>query len=711
VAAPDIPPETASSPARSRGGSGPRPQGALRVLVVEDNAGDRWYFSELLRSRGFAVESCEDAETAWEAFEEEPSPLVLLDLMLPGMDGEELCRRIRAHPRVGQPFILAVTGLTDPEVLDRILAAGANDFIKKPVDPHLLDVRLIIAERWVAEQLARRATQEELAAKTQDLQALFRNLPDVFFSVDLAQGRLTQVSPAARSILGRSPEELMGQPELWRELLFPDDGSDGSWAAIRDGSVTGHDVREWSLVDRDGTERHLRTNLWVGHGADGEPARVDGVVTDITHQKRITDQLTRRNQELAALNRMAEGSLSAESSSEALEALLAEVARTLRLPIAAIEHLDAEAGCLVLAAGHGLPLVEGEEAETPLHRSLAGRAVSEGEPVVETDPRAIEDEGPSYLRKEALGFLGAFPLLVGNRPRGVLVLASPESLKLEPHRHALATSLANAMAFHVERLEAEDALRENEARYRTLVAQLQQANAELESFAYSISHDLRAPLRTMQGFAHALIQEYGEELNEQARDYARRIIASGQQSEELIGDLLAYSRLSFEKLELKPVELDGVVETALDQVRADIEEASANVEVVGPLPRVQGSRTILVQVLSNLLANAVKFVPETRKPEVTIRAEDVDDEVRIWVEDNGVGVPPEQRERIFRVFERLADSGNHPGTGIGLAIVRRGVQRVGGTCGVENLPDRGAAFWIQIPRERRAGWRPWSRRT
>jgi PAS domain S-box-containing protein len=690
----------------------PRPRGDLRILVVEDNAGDRWYFSELLRSRSFTVVSCPDAETGWEVFQDQPTPVVLLDLVLPGMDGIELCRRIRAHPDGRDAVVLAVTGHTDPRVLDRILAAGANDFIQKPVDPHLLDIRLVIAERWIDQQRERQAAQRDLAEKTEELETLFRNLPDVFFSADVREERLIQVSPAARGILGHAPRELMEDPELWKEVLFPDgeDGQHDTWEAVRSGALGGPVVREYEIRDPGGSLRRLRSNLWVGRDPEGHPSRVDGVVTDITHQKRVNDQLAHRNRELAALNRIAEISLTASSSEEGLEGILREVTGVLELPLGAIEHLDRANDCLVVAATRGHPLPQGAEAETPLHRTLGGRAIAEGHPVLETDARVIREEGPRYLEDEDLGFVAAYPLLVGDDARGVLVLASRDPVRMDDHRHALAMNLANSVAAHVERLETEDALRENEARYRLLVGQLQQANKELESFAYSISHDLRAPLRTMQGFAHALIQNFGEELGEEARDYARRIIASGKHSEELISDLLAYSRLSFEKLEMKSVELDAVVATALDQVQADMEESKANVEVDEALPTVLGSRTILVQVFTNLLSNAIKFVPESRKPEVRIRAEEEDADVRVWVEDNGVGIPDDQRERIFRVFERLVDSGGRPGTGIGLAIVRRGVQRMGGSCGVERLPDRGSAFWIRIPRERRQRWRPWSRR-
>ncbi len=379
------------------------------MLLVEDNAGERWMLSEILRARGHTVTACEDAEAAWDAFRREPAALVLLDLRLPGMDGLELCRLLRGHPSGASTVILVVTGKEDPGVLEEALDAGADDYVSKPVDVGLLHVRLSVAERQVA---------------------------------------------------------------------------------------------------------------------------------------------------------------------------------------------------------------------------------------------------------------------------------------------------------------AEEALEESEQRFRTLAEKLQQANQELESFAYSVSHDLRAPLRTMQGFAHALLQNFGEGLEPEARDYVRRIIASGKQSESLIRDLLAYSRLSSEELEFQPVDLEQVVAAVREQMAADLAEARAVIEVDRALPTVMAQSTIMEQVLSNLLSNAVKFVPPERRPLVRVTAEETENGTRLWVVDNGIGVPPGQEERIFRVFERLAEGSDRPGTGIGLAIVRRGMARVGGRAGVERNADApGSAFWIEIPRplEKRA-WRPWGRR-
>ncbi len=638
--------------------------------------------------------------------------MVILDLMLPGIDGVELCRHIREHPRGREPVVLAVTGRDDPDALETILEAGADDFIRKPVDPPLFDVRLAIAEQRVRDQKDREATRRALESKTRELETLFQNLHDVFFSVDVTHDRLIQVSSAATALFGHTPEELRSDPALWKRYLLPSDEGDNSWTSLLEQPSEVPVTSEYPVVGRDGSTRWVRASLRVETRSDGGITRVDGTVVDITVEREANLALAERNEELAALYRLSELTLSARSVDEAYEPMLDEIAQVTGMPIVLIEHLDRDRDRLIVTASRGLSSIPNDPIELPLHQTLAGSVVQSGRPLVEGDLKHRKEDGHEALLEMDIKAYAAFPLASGGALVGVLVLADTRAIEAPGRLRRLGTTLATTVAAYVERLEAEEALRENESRYRTLAQELQQANQELESFAYSVSHDLRAPLRTMQGFAHALLQNFGDRLEPEARDYARRIIASGQQSEALIRDLLAYSRLSFEQLELKPVDLALVVEAARGQVEGDVAASGARVQVVEPLPTILGSHTIMVQVVANLVSNAVKFVPEDRTPEVTIRAERrEDDRVRLWIEDNGIGVPQDQRERIFRVFERLTEDGTRPGTGIGLAIVRRAMQRIGGSCGVVPRPEGGSAFWIEVPKERRRSWRPWSRRS
>jgi signal transduction histidine kinase len=253
------------------------------------------------------------------------------------------------------------------------------------------------------------------------------------------------------------------------------------------------------------------------------------------------------------------------------------------------------------------------------------------------------------------------------------------------------TTLKEAEA-EIYRLNAE-----LEQRVRERTAQLEAALNDLEGFAYSVAHDLRAPVRSLQSFAELLATDYGPGLDATAQDYLQRISRNAGRMEVLIQDLLAYSRLSRPDIPRAPVALAAVVQTALDELAGTIQATRASVTVEAPLPTVLGQQTMLVQILVNLLANALKFVAPGRTPAVRVHTESRDCMVRVWVEDHGVGIPLEHQDRIFRPFERLHTGDQYAGTGIGLAIVRRSVERLGGHVGVESAPGQGSRYWCELP--------------
>lgn len=259
------------------------------------------------------------------------------------------------------------------------------------------------------------------------------------------------------------------------------------------------------------------------------------------------------------------------------------------------------------------------------------------------------------------------------------------------------------------RADAERYTEELERKVEERTAQLAASNRELEAFGYSIAHDLRAPLRSIQAFSSALREEHAAALGEEGLDLLRRIVAAGERMDAQIRDLLEYSRVSAREISLAPVELDSVVREVLDQFAATIAETGARVVVAFPLGRVLGHRATLVQVVSNLVSNALKFVKPGVSPVVRVHSErrppapgtaapehDAD-RVRVWVEDEGIGIEPRHQDRVFRLFERLHGTGTYPGTGVGLALVRRGMERMGGGVGVESDGAEGCRFWIELP--------------
>lgn len=280
---------------------------------------------------------------------------------------------------------------------------------------------------------------------------------------------------------------------------------------------------------------------------------------------------------------------------------------------------------------------------------------------------------------------------------------------------------------------SELALRESEDRLRRYTTELEQRVAErtanlaqsiqsLEGVLYHVAHDLRAPLRGMASFTNILLEEYALRLDDRGKDYARRIANAAQRMDRLVQDLLAYGRLTHTAVPVSNISLENEVNAALDQFSGEIEASGASVEVGRPLPPVKANAAVLNQILSNLLSNALKFVAPKTKPHLHISAEETTTRiespvsgangtpsldvklsaldgkfVRLWIEDNGIGIRPEYHERIFRMFERLHGVDSYAGTGIGLAIVRKGVERMGGRVGVESTPGTGSRFWVELP--------------
>jgi signal transduction histidine kinase len=238
---------------------------------------------------------------------------------------------------------------------------------------------------------------------------------------------------------------------------------------------------------------------------------------------------------------------------------------------------------------------------------------------------------------------------------------------------------------------------ELEERVQARTIALQEALRELESFTYTISHDLRAPLRAMAGFSRMLLEDYGHRLDSGGREYVERISAGARRMDDLIQDLLAYSRLTRQEVKIERIDLEGLLEDVMIQMEDEIGQRGAKIEVERPLCPVVGHALTLQQALTNLLANAIKFVAPGVDPHVRVSAERRDGMIRIQVEDNGIGIAPEYHERIFRIFERLNPAADFPGTGIGLAIVRRAMERMGGRSGVESHQGRGSMFWIELP--------------
>ena len=396
-------------------------------------------------------------------------------------------------------------------------------------------------------------------------------------------------------------------------------------------------------------------------------------------------------------------------------------------------------------------------------------AAKDGVLIIDAATRKILDANPfmtellGYERKELvgkepfeIGLLddeGACNLMFRELQKKGLILHENLLVRTKTGRHRYVEMMSHLYAESgekviqcklrdiTERKQAADALRAAQAQLADRAGQLEQAvaertraltatNQQLQAFVYCIAHDLRAPLRSMQGFSKLLVEEFaGVALSNTGRDFANRISSAAQLMDAMLADLLAFSEIGQQRIELSPLNLEMVVQSVLSRVEKEIQEKKASVEDSGQWPTVLAHEPTLSQVLFNLVSNAVKFVKPDSAPLVRLRAEEGGTGfqpagsravpapfagqqagptgsqkardvcpagfVRVYVEDNGVGIAPEHQEQIFRIFTRL-HGGRHPGTGIGLAIVQQGVERMGGRVGVDSTPGQGSSFWFEL---------------
>ena len=274
--------------------------------------------------------------------------------------------------------------------------------------------------------------------------------------------------------------------------------------------------------------------------------------------------------------------------------------------------------------------------------------------------------------------------------------------------------------------ELSDHAQHLEDRVMERTARLRESIAELETFSYTIAHDLRAPARAMTGFCEVLLEDYSEGLSDEAKFVVKRISRASRRMEALTDDLLEFSKVSRQEIVLSRVEIEPILEDVLSLRSAGVRRA---VTVQTPLHAVHAQRGLLQQVLSNLIDNAFKFTKPQTPPKITVSSEIVSNtspnirsgplvfsaqdqaapgegvwpaeslpgQIRIWVKDEGIGIAPEAHQKIFSIFERGTGAELYEGTGMGLAIVARAIERMGGACGVESELGNGSRFWLELP--------------
>jgi signal transduction histidine kinase len=401
-----------------------------------------------------------------------------------------------------------------------------------------------------------------------------------------------------------------------------------------------------------------------------------------------------------------------ETLREMLTACTEALVRYLDAAFARIWLLKQEEGVLELQASSGMYThLDGGHARVPVGAFKIGLIAAERMPhltnTVADDPRVSDKD---WARREGMVAFAGYPLLVGERLIGVMAIFARHSLS-DAALQAMAT-VANGIALGVERLRTHQSLQELNASLEATVAQrtevlialnaeLQRSNQELLDFAYVASHDLQEPLRKIQAFGNLLEEEYGQALGD-GKAYLDRMRNAAGRMRVLINDLLTFSRVTTKALPFVPVDLNVIACEVVNDLEAQVQAAQGVVEV-GPLPTIDADPLQIRQVLQNLIGNALKFHLPANSPVVKVYAEvgpasaSEEQQCVLSVEDNGIGFNEKYLDRIFTVFQRLHGKDDYKGTGIGLAVVRKIVERHGGSVTARSREGEGATFIVTLP--------------
>jgi PAS domain S-box-containing protein len=233
---------------------------------------------------------------------------------------------------------------------------------------------------------------------------------------------------------------------------------------------------------------------------------------------------------------------------------------------------------------------------------------------------------------------------------------------------------------------------------RQTAEELARTNAELETFSYSVSHDLRAPLRAMNGYAQALLEDHAAALDPEGRRLLAVVRDNAERLGEMIDALLTFSRLGRQPLQSAPLDMTDLARSVVDELRHGAKDHAPEVHI-DPLPAATGDRTLIREVLANLLGNAFKFTRGRPLPRIEIGARSAGGDMVYLVRDNGAGFDMRYADKLFQVFSRLHHQDEFQGTGIGLALAQRIIQRHGGRIWAEGIPNQGATFYFTLPRE------------
>jgi len=441
---------------------------------------------------------------------------------------------------------------------------------------------------------------------------------------------------------------------------------------------------------------HMLQTARIGPLLTGE--RILGTITvieDVTQREFHAATLRRQHSEERLLSWALAHLLQSKDPLQDVNALFPRVAAALKLEVYCNLLASPGAQVLKLHSSGGLTAAEQTQFQSlAFGESLCGLCAQLRQPILLDHVQTTHHAHAAAVKSLGIRAYAGFPLVLGDSLMGTLSFATRQRDSLNLAEVEFLSTIAQYVAIALERAQHQLQL---EVKVVERTARLNDTITQLESFSYTLAHDLRAPIRALKGYCEVLTEDFGSSLPEEGRGVLIKLLRASNRMDSLTRDLLKLSKLSQQEVELAPVDVGEIVQ---DIVLLTPELQNGVLTAAAPLGVVWAQRTLLQQCLSNLFDNAIKFIGPAVRPKIHVRAESrvAEDRrfVRIWIEDNGIGIDPLQHHKIFGIFERVGGPSSAEGTGIGLAIVARSVQRMEGTCGVESILGQGSQFWLEL---------------
>ncbi|HJW26936.1 MAG TPA: PAS domain S-box protein [Rhodocyclaceae bacterium] len=548
----------------------------------------------------------------------------------------------------------------------------------------------------------RKATELSVRRSEESLRLALSAARMSVFEYDLAAGQLTHRGPGSLEL--GLPESL-AESQLF-ERIHPED-LPGFVLALKSGPTA------WPVFSQEcrfrmpnGSYRWIASQAKPHFDRDGHPVLLRGIYWDVTERKQTEHDLERHTQRQVMLRKIASSLLLNWYDRATLaHSVFDRIRSHLDADIGFYFRMDARRGDLELLASFGVDRADKERlGRLELGQGICGRVAASRKFLVLDSEHINRDEQSSLIRGLGIRAYTCHPLLatdgtllgtfsIGSKQRSAFTVEEIDFLRTVAFFVALSLERLQAK-MEVERLNAE-----LERRVEERTAELAAINKELQGFTYAASHDMKGPLGRINSFSTLLERDYRDRLEGDGIMFLDFIRRNAQRLSALIEDLLSHAQIEHNLLDLEAVEVEAVMRQVLEEMEEDIRDMGAAVHLDFPpgLSSVQANHHGLVQVLRNLIGNAVKYSAGATLPRIEIGAR-IDGAIcRIWVEDNGIGFDMVYHDKIFEIFRRLHTYDEYPGSGVGLAIARKAVERMQGKIWAESAPGQGATFFVEFP--------------